>query len=227
MKHPLFNEMVRTKTHVIARSIRKGNVTMVNRSRILWRWPIADGVKTGHTQQAGHCFIGSATKYGWRLLSVVLNSPQVGVDTQTVLTYGFQNYRSLKLARRGDRLGEIGVQGGQSPRVGLAAAGDLYAVVRQGAPIPQGPTIGALAPMPVAPVSRGAKAGRASWACGGRPDAFSVDLITLDAVPATPVQTITSSGSGWLLPAFGVLAASIWTGFRFAGTWGRWLRRAS
>src|SRR5690606_17467227 len=41
-----------------------------NRNRLLWRYQYADGLKTGHTKEAGYCLVGSAKKDGMRLVSV-------------------------------------------------------------------------------------------------------------------------------------------------------------
>ena len=46
-----------------------------NRNRLLWRDPSVDGMKTGHTKEAGYCLVASAKREGMRLLSVVMGAP--------------------------------------------------------------------------------------------------------------------------------------------------------
>ena len=50
------------------------NIKQPNRNRLLWRYQYADGLKTGHTSEAGFCLVGSAKKDGMRLITVVLLS---------------------------------------------------------------------------------------------------------------------------------------------------------
>ncbi|MBV8801659.1 MAG: D-alanyl-D-alanine carboxypeptidase, partial [Gammaproteobacteria bacterium] len=45
-----------------------------NRNRLLWRFQYADGLKTGHTDDAGFCLVASANKNGMRLISVIMGA---------------------------------------------------------------------------------------------------------------------------------------------------------
>jgi D-alanyl-D-alanine carboxypeptidase (penicillin-binding protein 5/6) len=196
MKYPLFNEMVRTKRHVIRRSIRKGNSVMISRSRILWRWPLADGVKTGYTHQAGHCFIGSATKYGWRLLSVVMNSPHVGDDTRSLLEYGFANFRSVKLGEGGKPLATIPVSAGRAKSVPVGLAKDMYTVIRRGEEYPGRPVLEGLPKKLAAPIRAGKPAGNIEWEkSGGR--TAEAELVALKTVAGIPAAQA-AARSPWL-----------------------------
>jgi serine-type D-Ala-D-Ala carboxypeptidase (penicillin-binding protein 5/6) len=60
-----------------------------NHNKLLWRYRGADGVKTGWTRAAGPCLVASATRYGVRLIAVVLDSPDMYPDTVRLLNYGF------------------------------------------------------------------------------------------------------------------------------------------
>ncbi|HIE09240.1 MAG TPA: D-alanyl-D-alanine carboxypeptidase, partial [Armatimonadetes bacterium] len=76
-----------------------------NRNKLLWRYPGADGVKTGYTREAGRCLIGSARRGRMRLIAVVLKSPDPYADCESLLDWGFYNF-SLRLAlRRGEVVG--------------------------------------------------------------------------------------------------------------------------
>ncbi|HLJ55088.1 MAG TPA: D-alanyl-D-alanine carboxypeptidase family protein, partial [Chthonomonadaceae bacterium] len=70
MQVPRIEEVVRTEKTRIDRSINKQDITMRNHSHFLGHYPGADGIKTGWTIPAGHCYVGSATINGWRLISV-------------------------------------------------------------------------------------------------------------------------------------------------------------
>ena len=86
-----------------------------NKNRLLSEYPGANGVKTGFTGRAGHCFVGAAKRDGMQLISVVLASgwgtggrSQKWVDTKRVLNYGFDNYEFITVVT-------AGVSGGTLP----------------------------------------------------------------------------------------------------------------
>jgi D-alanyl-D-alanine carboxypeptidase (penicillin-binding protein 5/6) len=60
-----------------------------NHNKLLWRYPGADGVKTGWTTRAGPCLVASAHRHGVGLISVVLDSPDHYGDTIKLLNFGF------------------------------------------------------------------------------------------------------------------------------------------
>ena len=49
--------------------------TILNRNLLVRNVPVANGVKTGHTQQAGYVLVGSATRRGVTVVSAVLGDP--------------------------------------------------------------------------------------------------------------------------------------------------------
>lgn len=59
----------------------------------------ATGIKTGFTNAAGYCFVGSASKQGISLISVVLGSNSAGrwTDTKKLMEYGFTQYISTSV----------------------------------------------------------------------------------------------------------------------------------
>jgi serine-type D-Ala-D-Ala carboxypeptidase (penicillin-binding protein 5/6) len=60
-----------------------------NLNRLLRIYPAADGVKPGYTGDAGACLIGMAERDGHRLISVVMNAPQLYTDSRALLDWGF------------------------------------------------------------------------------------------------------------------------------------------
>src|SRR6185436_16424681 len=53
------------------KQFRYNNITQQNRNRLLWTDPTVDGVKTGHTENAGYCLISSARRGERRVISIV------------------------------------------------------------------------------------------------------------------------------------------------------------
>lgn len=109
--------------------ISYNGIRQPNRNRLLWRYPYADGLKTGHTDDAGYCLIGSATKDGMRLISVVMGSPNDQVRTDEsirLLNYGFRFYETHKLFSGQQALTHARVWKGKHKEVALGVADDFY-----------------------------------------------------------------------------------------------------
>ena len=99
-------------------------ITQANRNPLLGRVQGADGLKTGHTQEAGYGFTGSAEQNGRRLVMVVagLNSFNQRIEESVrFMDWGFRAWQSQPLVTQNERIGEAQVQGGDATRVGLVA----------------------------------------------------------------------------------------------------------
>jgi D-alanyl-D-alanine carboxypeptidase (penicillin-binding protein 5/6) len=71
-----------------------------NRNTLLWRDESVDGIKTGHTSDAGFCLATSAKRADQRLIAVVMGAPsekQRADDNQELLNYGFRFFETKKL----------------------------------------------------------------------------------------------------------------------------------
>lgn len=106
-----------------------------NRNRLLWRYQFADGLKTGHTNEAGYCLVASAKKDGMRLISVVLGEPNDLArteDSMRLLTYGFRFFETRKLYASNAPVAKVRVWQGEKTEIPLGIGGDLYATVPAG-----------------------------------------------------------------------------------------------
>lgn len=106
-----------------------------NRNRLLWRYQYADGLKTGHTDEAGYCLVGSAKKDGMRLISVVLGEPNDNARTEDsirLLTYGFRFFETHKLYSASKPLVLARVWQGEKSEVPLGLTEDFYVTVPAG-----------------------------------------------------------------------------------------------
>lgn len=84
-----FRALVRTKRRRVSWPAPVHAKIYVNHNKLLRRYPGADGVKTGWTTKAGHCFVASAKRHGIRLIAVVLGSKDHYGDAAKLLDYGF------------------------------------------------------------------------------------------------------------------------------------------
>lgn len=107
-------------------------ISQENRNPILGKIDGADGLKTGHTEEAGYGFTGSAIQHGRRLVMVV-----AGLDTSNgriaesvrFMDWGFKSWRSQPLFRKGATVAQADVQGGWTRHVDLIAPRDLAATL--------------------------------------------------------------------------------------------------
>ena len=73
------------------------NIRQYNRNTLLLQDPSVDGLKTGHTKEAGYCLVASAQRRGMRLISVVMGTNSTKArknDTAALLNYGFRFYQT-------------------------------------------------------------------------------------------------------------------------------------
>jgi D-alanyl-D-alanine carboxypeptidase (penicillin-binding protein 5/6) len=111
------------------------NIRQPNRNRLLWRYQYADGLKTGHTKEAGYCLVGSAKKDGMRLITVVLGEPNDSSrteDSMRLMTFGFRFFETHKLYNGATPLAQARVWQGQKGEVPLGLTEDLYVTVPTG-----------------------------------------------------------------------------------------------
>jgi D-alanyl-D-alanine carboxypeptidase (penicillin-binding protein 5/6) len=106
-----------------------------NRNRLLWRYQYADGLKTGHTDEAGYCLVSSAVKDGTRFVSVVMGAPNDETRTEDsirLLTYGFRFFETHKIYSANTPLGVARVWKGQNKEVKLGLENDLFVTMPAG-----------------------------------------------------------------------------------------------
>jgi D-alanyl-D-alanine carboxypeptidase (penicillin-binding protein 5/6) len=186
-RNPEFNSIVKTRTARINRSINKQDKYLINTAKILWRYNGADGIKTGYTKEAGHCFVGSATRGGWKLISVVMKTPNSGKDTQALFNYGFKNFKGITFARPNQVVRIVQVEGGVKETVAIVGADWLGSVSRRNAPVQAKSRIRIR--RAVAPIEKGEKLGTITGIVNGR-EIGTVDLVAAESVGRTFAATV-------------------------------------
>ena len=110
-------------------------ITQANRNPLLGRVPGADGLKTGHTEEAGYGFTGSAEQNGRRLVMVVsgLGSFNERIEESVrLIQWGFNAWQTKPLFKKDSVVGTAKVQLGGSSEVGLVAPRDLNVTIPAG-----------------------------------------------------------------------------------------------
>jgi D-alanyl-D-alanine carboxypeptidase (penicillin-binding protein 5/6) len=111
-------------------------ITQENRNPLLGSVAGADGLKTGHTEEAGYGFTGSAIQNGRRLIMVVAGLPTYGSrieESRKFMEWGFRSWKSQPLFRQGQKVGDARVQLGSDSKVALVAPRDLAVTLPAGA----------------------------------------------------------------------------------------------
>jgi len=106
-----------------------------NRNTLLWRDESVDGIKTGHTSEAGFCLATSARRGDQRLIGVVMGASsekQRANDNQALLNYGFRFFESRKLYAGGAPLAEPELWKGEAGSLPLGVTEDVVVTFPRG-----------------------------------------------------------------------------------------------
>ena len=104
------------------------NIRQLNRNKLLWQDNSTDGVKTGHTESAGFCLVGSAKKGDMRLITVVAGADSENsrfLSTRKLLNYGFRYYSTQKMLTAEKEYQTIKVWGGEEKSLGVGVLEDI------------------------------------------------------------------------------------------------------
>jgi serine-type D-Ala-D-Ala carboxypeptidase (penicillin-binding protein 5/6) len=191
--------------------------TVENRNDLVARASWIDGVKTGHTQQAGYVLVGAGhgtgTKRGVRLVSAVMGTASEAArdqDTLALLQWGLGRFWRVTAVRRNEAMGvSVPIRYRRGAEVDLVAGRTLRLTLRRGER-PQTRVVGVPAEV-VGPLRRAQRVARIDVLVHGR-RVRTVPLVTADRVPAAGLGQQTKD---WftrpltLVLAAGVLAGSV------------------
>ncbi len=106
-----------------------------NRNLMLWRDSTVDGLKTGHTEEAGYCLVASAKRDDMRLISVVMGTSSEAAraaETQKLLTWGFRFFETRTFYEAGEVLSQARVWAGQQDAVDVGLSEGLVLTLPKG-----------------------------------------------------------------------------------------------
>lgn len=160
-RHPkLYQQFYGQKDFTWGKTMGSGSaITQANRNPILGKVAGADGLKTGHTEEAGYGFTGSAIQNGRRLVMVIAGLPSFNSridESVRLMNWGFSAWATKPLFKKDAVVGSAKVQMGGDAMVPLLAPRDL-AVTYPGGIGPK-PTMKIRYQGPlVAPIAKGAE----------------------------------------------------------------------
>ncbi|MCP5146031.1 MAG: D-alanyl-D-alanine carboxypeptidase [Gammaproteobacteria bacterium] len=158
-----------------------------NRNGLLAGDASADGVKTGHTEAAGYCLVGSAERDGMRLISVIMGTESDNArttSTRALMNYGFRFFESHKLYAAGQTLTEAAVFKGAESSVPIGLANDLFVLIPRGRYQELTATVELANPL-IAPISPGEGYGNVILTLGDT---------ELERIPVTALTAVPEAG---------------------------------
>lgn len=198
IKIETFNEIVAKRSATIRRSKNTKDVTLYARAPFM-KYEGADGIKSGYTKQAGYCYVGSATRDGWRLICVILKSDNASRDAMALMDYGFNNFQRV-MAARADREYPVKVAAGRKKLVTAVPDGQLNVTVAQD--LRQNVTTSVVPEDLRAPVTKGQQVGMITALVDGVP-VKSVRLVATEDLDRSYIA------AAWLWCRWPIMAAPV------------------
>ncbi len=127
-EYPQFYHLFSQKEYVY-HNIRQGN-----RNPLLYSMPSADGLKTGHTEEAGFCLTGSAKRGERRLISVMTglkSNKERSEEADRIMNWGFREFDNYTILKKDTKVAEIPVWYGQSQKVDMLVSQDVVRTLKK------------------------------------------------------------------------------------------------
>ncbi|MFZ4762250.1 MAG: D-alanyl-D-alanine carboxypeptidase family protein [Alphaproteobacteria bacterium] len=154
-----------------------------NRNPLLYANIGADGIKTGHTKEAGYGLVGSAVQNGQRISMVVTGLPSMAArkdESIKLMDWAFKSFHLVNVFKPGQKVADAEVWLGQSPRVNLTVAKELPVALGWNEKDSVKAKIEFQEPLP-APLTKGQEVGKLTVELPGM-EAVSVPLVAAEDV---------------------------------------------
>lgn len=110
------------------------NIRQGNRNPLLYNMPYADGLKTGHTEEAGFCLTASAKKGDRRLISVMTglgSMKERSEEADKIISWGFREFDNYTILKKGSKVADIPVWYGVSKDVPMIVSEDVVRTLKK------------------------------------------------------------------------------------------------
>ncbi|NMB08034.1 MAG: D-alanyl-D-alanine carboxypeptidase [Tissierellia bacterium] len=105
---------------------------LVNTNRLIKEYEGTTGIKTGSTQEAGFCLSASAKRGNLHLIGVIMGAKNSRIrfdESMRLLDYGFANYDSIPIGRKGDIFGKVPIHKGDIEYLEVVLERDAYILI--------------------------------------------------------------------------------------------------
>jgi serine-type D-Ala-D-Ala carboxypeptidase (penicillin-binding protein 5/6) len=175
-------------------------IAQVNHDPLTGRFPGADGIKTGFTNEAGFNYLGTAKRGDQRLIMVLAGVPDGRTRAQLAQNYmewGFTAFERRALYAQGMVIGHARVQNGAARQVALVAEGAVAINLPQGHSAPLAASIEYDGPLK-APVMAGQEVAVLTITAPGMAPARIPLVARNDVAVASPFDRVVNGLAGWL-----------------------------
>ncbi|TXS96589.1 D-alanyl-D-alanine carboxypeptidase [Parahaliea maris] len=165
------------------RDFTYNGIKQYNRNTLLAEDPSVDGLKTGHTQEAGYCLVASAERRDMRLVSVVMGTASPNArknETRGLLNYGFRFYETAKLFSAGEELEAPRIWKGAADYVSVGLLDEALATLPRGRQDQISTAVELQEPL-LAPLERGDQVGTVRLTLEGE-TVFEAPVVALQSV---------------------------------------------
>ncbi len=110
------------------------NIRQGNRNPLLYSMSYADGLKTGHTEEAGFSLTASAKKDNRRLIGVMTglkSNKERSEEAEKIMSWGFREFDNYTVLRQGSKVADIPVWFGKEKTVGLVVPETIRRTVQK------------------------------------------------------------------------------------------------
>ncbi|WP_052118388.1 serine hydrolase [Erwinia oleae] len=182
-----------------------------NRNRLLWSSNLkVDGIKTGHTDGAGHNLVASAVAGDQRLISVVLGAATDGIrfrESEKLLTWGFRFFETITPIKSGRPFASQRVWYGDSDTVNLGVAKDAAITLPKGQAKNLKASFTLSQPQLTAPLKKDQQVGTIN---------FQLDGKTIEQRPLVVMQDVNEGGFFSRIVDFVMMKMNGWFGKWFS-----------
>ena len=150
------------------REFKYNGIKQGNRNALLYTDPTVDGLKTGHTQEAGYCLVTSSVRNGMRLITVVLNAGSAksrADETRTLLGWGFGSFEKVTPFQPNAVVASAKVSFGKADTVAAGLSAPWLVTVPRGQQVQ---TAIEVKPGLEAPIAKGAEVGKVIATSNGK-----------------------------------------------------------
>jgi len=160
------------------------NIKQGNRNALLFTDPSVDGLKTGHTEEAGYCQVTSSKRGSMRLISAIFGTKSMNEragQTRALLNWGFSNFETTSLRPANQSLATTPIWYGKVDTLNVGLATPLQVTLPRGQAA-QIQTQLSIQPNLTAPIQKGQVVGKVVASLDGKP------LLERPVVALEPVE---------------------------------------
>ena len=110
------------------------NIRQGNRNPLLYSMPYADGLKTGHTEEAGFCLTASAKKGERRIIGVMTgfkSNKERSEEAEKMMNWAFREYDNYNLIEKGRKVADVPVWYGTDKTVPMVVSEDVVKTIKK------------------------------------------------------------------------------------------------